>query len=895
MRRRLPAGGRWMALLALTVLAAACPARAIPPSAPEPPAPPPATDPASPETLFDTLFGVDPAAERGSRPGATDGLALPSLFAGRQQIADALPFHEAVANRTGGCVALAPLLDALELAHSPSNDAEGAGLSIMLPAPQRTVIIPDAALQPAPGGACLPLEDLPRYLPLSLTHDRVSQQLILAAQAPLPVLMRLERAERQARLHPEAARPVFALQPAPSALARLWSADLALDMVASGDSRDVAAAAVASGELLGLAGRASLRLAGRGAVAAGLTLTQARDTPDLLGPLGARTIAFGDIGVPAQPLIADVLSGRGLVIASRPTWRADLVDEIDLFGPLPPGWEAELWHEDRLVDVTRAADAAGNWRFASLPVRIGENRWIVRLYGPYGETREQVFSRLVGTEMNAENEVDYSFGMIDGGTPLFGAAPNQTPSGAAGFATLGWGVAPSLTARLDLRAPLAGTPALSMGLRGAHAETLWAATLARDSQGGIGAALRMARRIGANDLQLDLARHGRDNGPAQPPLVREFADLMALGGQGRLALGRHSLPWQMRLQSATRRSGGQQQTLAARLALPLASWQASAALGVTRQSANTPRTAADPAQAVWQGNAILGVSGGWGRWRLRGGLDAINDRGWRLGGTTLSAARTSAQGAINLDLGWQANARRLSGGISVNHRLGPLGLSAGIANGQDGWRFGLGLVVGLWQNQGRWHAAPAGLTQSGAVLADMFIDEDGDGARGPDEAGLGGGRVIVGNALRSEASDASGQMLLRALPAGRAVDIETQLASLPDFALRPAHAGDRVALRPGEIRRLPIPVGPTGSIEARILLAAAQNDTPLSGVPALLLDAEGREVARSVSDFEGYVLFEGLAFGPYTVSAGSRAAPPVTLSRAAPDTQLRLRLAPGAP
>jgi hypothetical protein len=616
MRHRLPAGGWWLAVLFVAGLAAA--AHAAPP------------DEAG---VFDQLFGTDPAAERAGE--ASDGLALPSLFSAGRQLADTLPLHDLGSPAGSACVAVMPLLDALELAHAPTDG----GIAITLPEPRRTIIVPQAALLPSPSGLCLKLADVPNYLPLTLTHDPVSQRLLMQPHAPLPVLMRLARAERQARLQPEATRPDFALQPHAPAMAQLWSADLALGMVHAANS-DISAAVLASGELLGLAAQASLRVANRGPLVAGFTLSDARETPDLLGPLKARSLALGDIGSPAQPLIADALSGRGLVVSSRPPWRADLVDEIDLSGPLPAGWEAELWHEDRLVDVTRTADAAGNWRFTGLPVRIGENRWVIRLYGPHGESSEQAFTRLVGTEMNAENELDYAFGLIDGGTSLIGAAPNRTASGAAGFATIGLGLDPDLTARLDLRAPLAGTPAFSFGLHGAHAGGLWAATLARDSRGSLGGAVRIARRLGAQDLVLDLARHGRDAGPAQPPLVREFADLAAISGQGRLALGRHSLPWQLRLQSGTRRGGGQQQMLAARLALSLAAWQASASLGMARQSGTAE------ASGGWQGNAALGVSAGMGRWRLRSGLDALYDGRWRLGGATLSAARSTADGAI---------------------------------------------------------------------------------------------------------------------------------------------------------------------------------------------------------------------------------------------------------
>ena len=862
--RRPPAGGRWLAALVAAGLAVTA-AQAAPPAPPEP-------------GLFDQLFGNDPAAERAG--AASDGLALPGLFADGQRLADAVPLH-VLGPGAGACAAIVPLLDALELAHQPEP---AGGIAITLPEPRRTTVLPKSALLPSTNGPCLPLIAMSTYLPLTLVHDAESQRLILTAHAPLPVLMRLARAERQSRLRAETQRPVFALQPRAPAIARLWSADLALGLLHAPGNAMASAGLNASGELLGVGARATLGLASRGAVAAGFAVSEARDTADLLGPLQARSIAAGDIVSPAQPLIADGLSGRGLLVSSRPPWRAQLVDDLDLSGPMPPGWEAELWHQDRLVAVTRKADASGQWRFAGLPVRLGENRWVVRLFGPHGETTEQAFTRLVGTEMNAESEVDYAIGFIDGGMPLLGAAANRTPSGAAGFATVGWGLTPALTARFDVRAPVAGDPALALGLHGALAGGLWAATMAGDGLGGWGGAVRMARRFGSQDLVIDMARHGHFAGPAQPPLVREFAELAGISGQGRVGLGRLSLPWQVRLQTATRRSGGQQQSAMMRMAMPFALWQANAALNLVRHE-----------KAGWQGNAALGLSAGWGRLRLRGGMDAALTDGWRLAGTSFSAAHSTARGAVSLDLTWQAATGRLGGGVSINRRLGPFGLSAGAATAGDGWRLGLGLVVGLWQGGGRWRAAPAGLARSGAVLADMFIDDDMDGQRDPDEAGVQGGRFIVGNALRSEHTDKDGRLLLGGLPAGPAVDVETQLASLPDFTLRPARAGDRLSLRPGEVRTLPIPLRPTGSIEAQVLLVSGDTRTPRSGVPVTLRDASGREIARGVTDFEGYVLFDGLAFGTWTVDAAGQSSPGLALSRTAPDQRARVLIAPQRP
>ncbi len=828
--------------------------------------------------LFDRLFGSDPAAERAGP--AADGLALPALLADGRLIADAIPLHDLGA-RGGACVAILPLLEALELAH----DETGEGIALTLPEPRRSVTIPAAALLPSPSGDCLPLAGVPAHLPLSFTHDTVSQRLVLAPTAALPVLMRLAREERQARLRPETLRPAFPLLPRPERRAELWSADLGAGAGIAPQGRQLSASLLASGALFGMAGRANIALGGDGRLTAGLAFTEARDTPDLLGPLGARSIALGDIAAPAQPLIADALSGRGLVVSSRAPWRADLVDTITLSGPLPAGWEAELWHEERLVAVTRTSDAAGQWLFGDIPVRIGENRWVVRLYGPNGETDEQVFARLVGTEMNPENEVGFSFGVVDGGRPLIGETLAGEPAGPTAFASLDWGMTSDVTARLDLRAGLEGKPAVALGLNGALGGGLWAVTGARDRAGGLGGAIRLARRFGAQDLTVDLARHGTDDSPGLPPLVREFASVMTLAGQGRIGLERLSLPWQVRFQSGALRRGGRREIVATRAVLPMADWQANLALGAVREG-TTP----------WIGTAALGLTARHGEWRLRSGVTASDRAGWRVDGASLSAARRlGARGNVALDLDWGAQSGRIGGGVTFARTFGPLGLSASAGREGDGWRAGIGLTLGLFRGPDRWRTAPAGITRSGVIMADLFLDEDGDGTRDPAEAGVAEGRFIVGAALRREATDAAGRVLIGGIAPGPATDLEVQTASLSDFTLRPARAGDRVALRPGEVRHVTIGLRPTGSIEVLVLLVAGDERTPRSGVPVILRDAQGGEAARAVTDFDGYVLFEGLAFGTFRAEAAGLASGPLPVSRETPDARTRLLIPAAKP
>ncbi len=332
--------------------------------------------------VFDQLFGTAQPAKAEER--GVDDIALPSLFAQNRQIADALAVYDLEAGAGGGdCVALEPLLGALELEYS--TDAQG-GFAITLPQPQRVVTIRSQSLGMAGGGPCLALDRIADFLPFTLAHDRAVQCLSLTAHAALPVLMRIERERAYSRLRPKSSVANFAVTAPEKRLAQLWSADLTAGLAyRAGGEFDVNGSVLASGELLGLAARARIGLANRAGPRAGVTLSDASAERDLLGPLGARSFAIGDVVAPAQPLISDSLAGRGLVISSRAPWRVDLVDRIELAGPLAEGWEAELWQDDRLVAICREGDAAGNWRFADLNLRTGRNRWVVRLHGPHGE------------------------------------------------------------------------------------------------------------------------------------------------------------------------------------------------------------------------------------------------------------------------------------------------------------------------------------------------------------------------------------------------------------------------------------------------------------------------------------------------------------------------------
>lgn len=96
---------------------------------------------------------------------------------------------------------------------------------------------------------------------------------------------------------------------------------------------------------------------------------------------------------------------------------------------------------------------------------------------------------------------------------------------------------------------------------------------------------------------------------------------------------------------------------------------------------------------------------------------------------------------------------------------------------------------------------------------------------------------------------------------------------------------------PRSWRTAPAGMARSGAIMAEMFVAGDRR-TPRGGVPVILRGAKGQEVARAVTDFDGYVLFDGLPFGSWQAEAAGQATAPLAVSRDAPDNQTKLLIAP---
>lgn len=138
---------------------------------------------------------------------------------------------------------------------------------------------------------------------------------------------------------------------------------------------------------------------------------------NLLGPLNAGSIAFGDIDYPDVPLFSGRKRGAGVFIASNShlaVSRSFGSEQTIITGDAPIGWDAELYRNGYFVDFQQVGDD-GRYNFEDVELLNGFNLFKITLYGPEGQQTTETQRIVRGGKLLKEGEVDYEFaaGMPD--------------------------------------------------------------------------------------------------------------------------------------------------------------------------------------------------------------------------------------------------------------------------------------------------------------------------------------------------------------------------------------------------------------------------------------------------------------------------------------------------
>lgn len=736
-----------------------------------------------------------------------------------------------------------------------------------------------------PEGWCVAPAKLGAWLGISLQADQGNALLIVKSPTKLPVEAQMERRARAAKVQNIAAFDLKSLphSETPFRGVRMPSVDA---VVSLGGLKDRARGTgqlnrsyeiYAAGEVGPMAYNARLS-SNRKGVPESLRVQAYRTDPEgrLLGPLKATTAAAGDVSGFSTPLVAQSSAGRGAMITNRPVERRDGFDRTNFRGELPNGWDAELYRNGQLLMFANDR-ADGRYEFLDVPLLYGQNRFEIVLYGPQGQIRREIRNVPVGLDSIPPRKTYYWAGVLEDGHDLIGLG------GSGRYGRTGWrgtfGLERGLDARTSLAA-LAHSLVLDDGLRRNYAElalrravgpTLVEISGSQTSGGGGAVRAQMLGEFANTYLSIETIKAWGNF--RSDRILRDVTGLHTISLDHSFKLGRTYLPVHVESRYTTRSTGSESLDTAARVSTSVGPMSLT---GEISWRDERRRFGPDPPgilEASLLANARIGHVRFRGETRYRLRPDS------RLDSATLVAEWSAGRGDDRhrndwrAEIGYDQPLRRARVGMGYIRRFDKLALTASVEAGSDGsLAGGLNLAFSLGPNPagaGGIRMTSERLASQGQAVARVFRDLNGDGIRQPDEPLEANVQLAAGRVPVERLTGKDGKVQIDALEPYQPVLVGIDASSLPDPLVQPATPGVVITPRPGVAVIIDLPLVSAGEVDGTLVRAGGGK---LEGVDLELVNVEGRTVAKTRSEFDGFFLFEGVPYGRYTLRIAQNSA-----------------------
>jgi hypothetical protein len=719
-----------------------------------------------------------------------------------------------------------------------------------------------------PEGWCVQTAALSRWFGIGVKPVTTGSVLVLQSDAKLPVELAMERRQRAAHIRPAS----FDLSKLPQVRVpyRMWRTP-ALDFVVSagvtyrasdGVRVDRQSSVFAAGEIAHLSYDAQVTTTQKGKPSL-LRLRAYRSDPDggLLGPLHATHFGMGDVDGFDSGLTGSVAAGRGAVITNRPLSARSAFDRTRFEGDLPSGWEAEIYRNGELLAFAKA-NSSQRYVFEDVQLLYGENRIQIILYGPQGQVRTRDEEVNVGQDNVPAGKTWYWAGfnqpsrdIIELEKPPDNLAVAQPKAQAA--VSLEHGIDDRMSVGVLARAMLIGDQRLTFvegTVRRSIGPALVELGAARESNGGTAAHAQLVGKFGSVNVSAEalLANDFHLRGEAKPESLREAR--LALDAP--LRIGRTMLPAHAEIH-LKQREGATELDAAARLSANIDRFNLATELSYKKQSW---ASGAGP-----PGEFKLGFigTGHVADVRLRAGTSFDVSPRARFQTAELSAY-WSATDEVDWegDLAYDAQSHRARAKISHVRRFDSLAVAlTGEAASDGSVAFGVNLNFSLDPGHGL-TLSRRPLAQAGAVRAVVYRDLNDNGVRDADEPFEKGALVTTGMAQAERRTDAGGAVTIGGLTAYQPVAVGLDQTSIVDPMLVPKTALQVVVPRPGVPADVEIGLVGGGDIEGAIVKSGGLG---FEGLDIELVDAAGKVVGTARTDFDGFFLFERVAYGSYSL------------------------------
>jgi hypothetical protein len=732
----------------------------------------------------------------------------------------------------------------------------------------------EGTVRETPEGWCVETSALGRWFKLGVKPMTAGSMLMLESEAKLPVEMAREREQRAARIRP-AAMPLENL-PQVRLPYRMWRAP-ALDFIvnagvtyqaSTGMQVDRSVSVAAAGEIARLS-YDSMFTTDQNGKPQSLRVRTYRSDPEggMLGPLNATHFAVGDIGGLTNRLLSSS-SGRGAEVTNRPLFNPVAFDRTRFEGDLPTGWDAELYRNGELLAFSRS-NGSQRYIFDDVPLLYGDNRIEILVYGPQGQQRSRLEHINVGQEQVPAGKTWYWAGVSQPGKDLLGDFLGRddgggvTADGSADFTEpdlqgavqVEHGLSKRTSVGLLAAVLLDGDEKMTFiegSVRQSIGPALIEAAIARDGNGAISTRVQAVARIGSTSISSEAIM--ADGFMIDGRKYDRYRDAR-LSVDAPLKFSRQPVSVHADVRYLDRGADDRSLNAAGRLS---ASFNGFSLTSQVRWQQGLGNTSQDN---LLEGGLI--GSGRKGNVRFRG--EAI----WEFAPhNRFKAAELSAYWSASDHADWEGaigyDASNSRGRARITHirRFNSLAAAASLEGGTDGsFAAGLNLNFSLDSSRGGFKLTNQRLASTGSVEARVYRDINDNGVRDLAEPWEEGALITTGQRISDQKTDKNGTVRVGGLQPYQAIAVGIDTSSLDDPSLAPRKALQVIVPRPGVAAHLEIGLVGAGDIEGVLV---KDDGSGFEGLDIELVDATGKAVATTRSDFDGFILFERVAYGRYT-------------------------------
>lgn len=606
--------------------------------------------------------------------------------------------------------------------------------------------------------------------------------------------------------------------------------------------------------------------------------------PELLGPLKARKAEIGDVFAAPLPLRNFSGGGIGARVTNAHPYLSTLNASTEIRGSTFPGWDVELYRENQLLSFQRVGDD-GQYLFENIDLFTQDNNFRVVLYGPQGEVREEEINIPVDTTRLAKNGGVYDVTVSAQDTQTF--RKNKVKDEDVG--------APAVTAIYEV--PIGGNSALSAAFE----------TGQRDGEQKYIGHAGVSTTLGGVLLNLDGAADEKGETAAQLVARRRFGE-HEFRNEVKVSTDRYNLPdvktnsitTMTALQTEQRRREESEKTtvFSEKLSItgPLPGMEE------LRPRYNLGLGYQLNADGNKYMDYLAGVSGGYKGVTLSQQLgytssDYEEDRLESLTTLTGSIGRTRLRFNSAYEIQPESELKRVSANVrrdivkdveldlTVAHRPNPkltegraqINWDAGFASISPAVSYNTDKDIAATLNtrfslardpqSGKIRSYQNGITSNGSVSAFVFLDKNGDGIFNEGDEALPDVIVRAPQNGGREISDDDGYVFFKNMASMRPTDIYVDPDSLKDPFWIPGFQGVSVLPREGHVTPLQFPIHMGGEMDGTVFVRSDDGTSyPQRGVIVSLYDDAGKKVSSSISESDGFYLFQKIPPGQYRVA-----------------------------